>query len=107
MSNVAAANILLPSLACVGPTKGKAALYVLAPVALSVSMALLFPMGTPPNAIVLSNGNATLRQMVVVGSVLTVVLLITILCWCFFVLPVLYGNIDHVNSAQRAACHLL
>ena len=63
MSNVAVANILLPTLACAGPARGKPPLVLLAPVAWAVSLALLFPIGTPPNAIVMANGNVTVIMM--------------------------------------------
>ena len=45
MSNVATANILLPAIACVGPSRGQDPLYMLTPVTLAVSLALVLPVG--------------------------------------------------------------
>lgn len=103
MSNVAAANILLPSLACVGPQHGLAPLAVLLPIALSSSLALLFPIGTPPNAIVISNGRVSTLQMLIVGSLCTVLCLSAIIAYGIFVFPLLY-DVHHVTDAVADAC---
>ena len=67
ISNVAAANILLPILACAGPRHGHPAIVVLAPVAICTSLAFLLPVGTPPNAIIMANGNVTVTTMIKVS----------------------------------------
>lgn len=87
MSNVAVANILLTSLACVAPNRGKSPLVILAPVALASSLALLFPIGTPPNAIVLLNGRVSLRLMAKVGFLSTLIFIPIIVLWSSFVMP--------------------
>lgn len=103
MSNIATANILLPALACVGPKHGLSSLAVMAPVALCISLALLFPIGTPPNAIVLANKNVSLSQMLRVGAICTVVYLTTILVYCLYFLPYLY-DLDDVPQSVRDSC---
>lgn len=81
MSNVAVANILLPALCYLGPKFDHNPLDVVAPVTLCISLALLFPIGTPPNAIALTNGNIKLHQMFFVGSILTCLYIILILVY--------------------------
>jgi sodium-dependent dicarboxylate transporter 2/3/5 len=103
MSNVATANILLPALACVGPLKGEMPLCVLTPVAFSISLALITPIGTPPNAIVLANGRVTVTHLLKVGSVCSGIFLITVLLYSIFVVPLLMScPLDPSVSGDRA-----
>jgi sodium-dependent dicarboxylate transporter 2/3/5 len=103
MSNIAAANIFLPSLACIGPTRHKNPLVVLTPVALCISLAFLFPISTPPNAIVLVNKNVTVQQMFRVGALCTVVFVTTTLTYCTLVLPYIY-NVNSVSQEMLEEC---
>jgi sodium-dependent dicarboxylate transporter 2/3/5 len=103
MSNVATANILLPSIACVGPTRGQHPLVMMMPVALSISLALLLPIGTPPNAIVLSNGNITLKQMATTGALCTIVFMVVNMCYCLFLVPLIFGE-AHLQESILEAC---
>lgn len=103
MSNVATANILLPALACVGPKHHVAPLVVLAPVALGTSLALLFPIGTPPNAIVLANGNVQLGQMARVGAICTALSLAAILLYCLCIMPLVL-DISDVPQSVLDSC---
>jgi hypothetical protein len=103
MSNVATANILLPSIACVGPTRGQHPLVMMMPVALSISLALLLPIGTPPNAIVLSNGNITLKQMATTGALCTIVFMVVNMCYCLFLVPLIFGE-AHLKESILEAC---
>ncbi len=103
MSNVATANILLPALACIGPKHHMSPLVVIAPVALGTSLALLFPIGTPPNAIVLANGNIQLQQMVKIGAICTVMFLTTILLYCIYVVH-LMSDVHDVPQSVLDVC---
>ena len=103
MSNIASANILLPALACVGPHHGKGPLLVLAPVTMAASLALLFPVATPPNAIVLGNGRVSVQQMLRVGGVVTACCLSTVLLYGLFVTPLLF-DVNHVSESIIDAC---
>eukprot|EP00607_Mallomonas_marina_P010202 CAMPEP_0182422324 /NCGR_PEP_ID=MMETSP1167-20130531/7982_1 /TAXON_ID=2988 /ORGANISM="Mallomonas Sp, Strain CCMP3275" /LENGTH=713 /DNA_ID=CAMNT_0024600291 /DNA_START=313 /DNA_END=2450 /DNA_ORIENTATION=+ len=87
MSNVATANILLPALACAGPAHHKNPLVILAPIALSTSLAFVFPIATPPNAIILANGNITFSIMAKAGIIMTIVSLSTTLIFTLCILP--------------------
>jgi hypothetical protein len=107
MSNVAVANIMLPTLVCVGPSFQKDPLVVLAPVTLAISLALLFPIGTPPNAIALTNGNVSFRQMFFLGAFLTVIYLVMLIAYVHYLLPVLYHNpSDPLSEAVLNACNM-
>jgi sodium-dependent dicarboxylate transporter 2/3/5 len=93
MSNVATANILLPAIACVGPMRGQHPIVMMMPVALCISLALLLPIGTPPNAIVLSNGNISLRQMATTGAICTFVFMAVILLYSLVLVPMIFGHV--------------
>jgi di/tricarboxylate transporter len=103
MSNVAAANIIIPPLACVGPRHGYSPVMVLFPVLMSTCLALLFPMGSPCNAIVLANGSVTLMQMVKVGIVATIIFLTTILLYSLYVFP-LFSYTKLVPDTAHKVC---
>lgn len=103
MSNVAAANIIFPALACVGPAEQIAPLYVLTPVAIAASLAFLFPIGTPPNAIVLGNKNITTRQMLIVGTICTVLCMSTVLLYSIYICPLIY-DVYNVPSSVLDEC---
>ena len=94
MSNVAVANIVLPAIACVAPSMGKQPLLLLAPVTLCISLALLFPIGTPPNAIIMTNRSVTVKSMGIIGAICTLLFLTTILGYNYFVTPLILHYLD-------------
>ncbi len=73
ISNTASANLLVPIMCAVGTGMGDALLSVgglktlLVGVALSTSLAMLFPISTPPNALAHSTGLVTTKDMAKVG----------------------------------------
>lgn len=103
MSNVAAANVILPSLVCLGPQYHQSPLAVLMPVTLSISLALLFPMGTPPNAIIMTNQRVDSAQLLKTGAMLTVCTLTSVIVYSIFVLPVI-GGFHHVSTTVHSVC---
>ena len=104
MSNVAAANVLLPAIECVGPEYNASPLTVVVPVALSISLAFLFPIGTPPNAIVLSNKKVTVNVLFKVGVICTVVFLFSVIFYSQFIMPFIYDT-KHVSQAVLDSCN--
>lgn len=103
MSNVAAANVILPSLVCLGPQYHQSPLAVLMPVTLSISLALLFPMGTPPNAIIMTNKRVDSAQLLKAGALLTVLALASVIIYSIFVLPVV-GGFHTVSATVHSVC---
>jgi hypothetical protein len=104
MSNVAAANVLLPAIECVGPEYDASPLTVVVPVALSISLAFLFPIGTPPNAIVLSNKKVTVNVLFKVGAICTLVFLFSVISYSQFIMPFIYDT-KHVSQAVLDSCN--
>lgn len=103
MSNIAAANVFLPLLACVGPQYHRDPLYVLFPVTCALSLAFLLPLGTPPNAIVVSNNRVSVMLLFKVGSVCTVVFMTSLLVYSVCVLPLIYGH-KQISQSLLDSC---
>lgn len=79
ISNTAAANLIVPILSAVGVGMGSSldpvggVKTLLVGVALSTSLAMLFPISTPPNAIAHSTGLLTTKDMTKVGLLIGVI----------------------------------
>ena len=75
ISNTAAANLIVPILSAVGVGMGDSLLAIggvktlLVGVALSTSLAMLFPISTPPNALAHSTGLVSSKDMTKVGLI--------------------------------------
>ena len=106
MSNIAVANILLPALACIGPTHGnKSPLYFLTPVTLSISLALLSPIGSPPNAIIMASGNVTMKHFFQIGGLLSIIFLTTTIMYSIYLVPLFLENDTSADSpAVKSVC---
>ena len=76
ISNTAAANLIVPILSAVAVGMGESLNAVggvktlLVGVVLSTSLAMLFPISTPPNALTHSTGLTTTRDMTQVGLII-------------------------------------
>ncbi|MCS7312974.1 MAG: anion permease [Acidobacteria bacterium] len=69
MSNTACANLLIPLIITLGQTFHLPVGPLVIGTTLGTSMAFLFPVSTPPNAIVFGTGHLPLRDMVRTGIV--------------------------------------
>lgn len=90
MSNVALVNIFVPVVFGIAQALGEDPILVALPVALSASIGFMFPVATPPNAIVFSSGYIQMKDMVRAGALLNVISIaiiwlasITIIRWVF------------------------
>ncbi|KAJ8605529.1 hypothetical protein CTAYLR_000074 [Chrysophaeum taylorii] len=82
VSNAAAANILLPLVACGNRP------FALPPVAMSCSLAFLFPVSTPPNAIAMAHfPHLTPRHMAINGAKLTLLALVLVFADATLLVP--------------------
>jgi solute carrier family 13 (sodium-dependent dicarboxylate transporter), member 2/3/5 len=59
------------------------------PMTLGASCASMLPMGTPPNAIVFSQGHIKIKQMVKAGFVLNIICIFIISLTCWLLIPIL------------------
>jgi sodium-dependent dicarboxylate transporter 2/3/5 len=67
MSNVALVNVLVPVLLGIADNMDLPPLYLALPVTLAATCAFMFPIATPPNAVVYSTGFVPIRDMIRMG----------------------------------------
>ncbi len=89
-SNTATIATFLPILAAVATGLGIEPALLIVPATISVSLAFMMPVATPPNAIIFGSGEVTIAQMCRAGFVLNLVgiALVFLLTW-FDVIPLL------------------
>lgn len=73
MSNVALVQIFIPVVFGIAVNLGLNPILLGMPVAMGASMAFMFPVATPPNAIVFSSGQMKVKDMMRAGLVLNIV----------------------------------
>lgn len=91
MSNIAQVIVFAPVVSSLADAIGINPLLLGIPMTLAASCASMFPMGTPPNAIVFASGYIRLKQMARTGFVINIVAVILICLFCWWVLPFLMG----------------
>jgi len=91
MSNVALVTIFLPVVGAMAIGAGIPPLQICIPVTLAASCAFMFPMSTPPNAIVFASGRISIGQMARAGFLLNLLTIgvIVLLVKCLF--PLLFS----------------
>jgi len=78
MSNVALVQIFIPVVFGIATNLGLNPILLGMPVALGASMAFMFPVATPPNAIVFSSGHMKVKDMMKAGIILNIVSILLI-----------------------------
>ncbi len=86
-SNTAQTTIILPILASLSKEIGVDPLSIMVPVTLSVSLAFMLPVGTPPNAIVFGSKRLRVWDMVKAGFILNVISIIAVTILAYFLFP--------------------
>jgi len=69
-SNTATAQLVMPVLSAVAEAIDVAPVYLMLPATFAASCAFMFPVATPPNAIVFGTGKVAVIQMLKVGVIL-------------------------------------
>ncbi|MCD6448358.1 MAG: DASS family sodium-coupled anion symporter [Thermoplasmata archaeon] len=69
-SNTAVANMMMPILVAIASKTGMEAYALMIPATLACSLAFMFPISTPPNAIVYSSGYIKMEDMIKTGITL-------------------------------------
>jgi sodium-dependent dicarboxylate transporter 2/3/5 len=78
MSNVALVQIFIPVVFGIATNLGLNPILLGMPVAMGASMAFMFPVATPPNAIVFSSGQMKVSDMMKAGIALNIVSILLI-----------------------------
>ncbi len=91
MSNVALAQIYIPVVFGVSASLGFANPHVLGiPVTIACSFAFMFPISTPPNAVVFSSGKIKMKDMAFAGFLINIVGILLLWALAKFVIPYLF-----------------
>lgn len=91
MSNVALVQIFIPVIFGISSVMDINPILLAMPVTLSASIGFMFPVATPPNAIVFSSGYIPVKQMVRAGFLLDVVSILIILAASVTLVEWIYG----------------
>jgi sodium-dependent dicarboxylate transporter 2/3/5 len=91
MSNVALVQIFVPVVFGMADGLGVPPVLLAMPVTLSASIGFMFPIATPPNAIVFSSGYIRVKDMFWAGLLLDLVSIIIILIASLTLIPWVYG----------------
>lgn len=83
MSNVALVSVFIPVSFVIAENLGLPELQLALPLTIGASCAFMFPISTPPNAIVFSSGYIRMNEMARIGVVLNLIcsLVISFYCW--------------------------
>jgi solute carrier family 13 (sodium-dependent dicarboxylate transporter), member 2/3/5 len=92
MSNVALVQIFIPVVFGIATNLGVDPLLLGMPVTLGASMAFMFPVATPPNAIVFSSGHMKVKHMMKAGFLLNIVSIILIYLASQTLIQWVYGS---------------
>lgn len=89
--NTATVTILLPIAAALALAIDVHPLPLMTAVAMGAGFAFMLPIGTPSNAIIFATGKITMMDMLRKGTGLTVLALLLIIAFVYFVLPTVFG----------------
>lgn len=91
MSNVALVQIFIPVVFGIAASIGANPILLAMPVTFGASMAFMFPVATPPNAIVFSSGFLKVKDMMKAGIVLNILSIILIYLASITLMEWVYG----------------
>lgn len=89
--NTATVTILVPIAAALALAIDVHPLPLMTAVAMGAGFAFMLPIGTPSNAIIFATGKITMIDMLRKGTGLTVLALLLIVVFVYFVLPMMFG----------------
>ncbi|HFD11428.1 MAG TPA: SLC13/DASS family transporter [Crenotrichaceae bacterium] len=90
-SNTATTQLVLPILQSIAVSMEVKPEWLMIPATLAASCAFMFPVATPPNAIVFSSGQLKMSEMLSAGLILNVIAIITISVLTKWLLPLVLG----------------
>jgi sodium-dependent dicarboxylate transporter 2/3/5 len=92
MSNVALVTIFVPVVFAIAKGLGYDPLLLALPVTFAASCAFMFPISTPPNAIVFASGHITMKEMIRAGFLLNIASIIIIWILSITIIPWVLGT---------------
>ena len=92
MSNVALVSVFVPVAFLIARNFGLNELQLGIPLTIAASCAFMFPISTPPNAIVFSSGYLKMKDMARAGIALNLISIVLITLYCYWVVPYFFGT---------------
>jgi sodium-dependent dicarboxylate transporter 2/3/5 len=92
MSNVALVQVFVPVVFGIANSFQQDPLLMTMPIALAASIGFMFPIATPPNAIVFSSGYIRIKDMMKAGLLLDVVSIILLWIFSITLVPWVFGE---------------
>lgn len=89
-SNTATTQLVMPILLSTAKVLEVVPVWLMLPAVLSASCAFMFPVATPPNAIIFGSGKIKVFEMVKVGVILNVIAVMVVSCLCIILTPLVY-----------------
>lgn len=89
-SNTATTQMVLPILQSAASVLDISPVWLMLPATLAASCAFMFPVATPPNAIVFGSGKVKMRDMLLVGFLLNTAAITLISLFSLWLLPLLF-----------------
>ncbi len=89
-SNTATTQLVLPILESASEVIGVSPVWLMLPATLAASCAFMFPVATPPNAIIFGSGKIRVLDMVAMGVILNTVAILVISLMSFWLLPMVF-----------------
>ncbi len=91
MSNVALVAVFIPISFVIAQNFNIPELSLAIPLTIGASCAFMFPISTPPNAVVFSSGYIKMGQMARLGIILNILCILVITCYCYFFQDFFFG----------------
>ena len=93
ISNIASANLVLPILGSLAARLRTNPFLFMLPATIASSYAFMFPISTPPNAIVFAYGFITIKEMALTGFLLNVLGILSLTLWTVVAGPYILGDV--------------
>jgi sodium-dependent dicarboxylate transporter 2/3/5 len=90
MSNVALVSVFVPLSFVIAQSLRVDEIQLAIPLTIASSCAFMFPISTPPNAIVFGSGAIEMRQMAKAGIWLNLISILLISVYCYYLVPILF-----------------
>ena len=89
-SNTATTQLVMPIFQSASTVIDIAPVWLMLPATLAASCAFMFPVATPPNAIIFSSGKLKVIEMVTLGVMLNTMAIILISVMCYWLVPLVF-----------------
>lgn len=87
-SNTATTQVVMPILLATSDVIDVSPVWLMLPVVLAASCAFMFPVATPPNAIVFGSGKVAITEMLKIGVILNFIAVLLISAFCYVLIPI-------------------